>query len=94
MEEIEDLIRMQPITCAIRSCPSLHNHRSKDIYMGPTEEKKAKKVETGIRSGHALLIVGFGEENGEKYYLVQITWGKSWGYKEFAKIKRSLISYY
>ncbi|XP_027767527.1 cysteine protease-like [Solanum pennellii] len=62
---------------------------NKEIYMGPTEEE-TRIATSGDENKkavlHALIIVGYGEVNGEAFYLVQ----NSWGYKGFAKIKQSL----
>lgn len=61
--------------------------------MGPTEEE-IRMATSGDENKkavlHALIIVGYGEVNGEAFYLVQNSWGKKWGYKSFAKIKQSL----
>lgn len=47
----------------------------------------------GERPGrHAMLIVGYGKEGEEEYYLVKNNWGETWGYKGYAKVKRSLVS--
>jgi hypothetical protein len=37
---------------------------------------------------HALLIIGFGSDNGMDYWLVQNSWGTGWGQGGFAKIAR------
>lgn len=54
--------------------------------------------ESGIYSGcnqvnpdinHAVTLVGYGEENGQKYWLVRNSWSASWGEAGYIKIARS-----
>lgn len=39
-------------------------------------------------TGHAVVIMGWGEENGIPYWIVRNSWGNNWGDKGYFKIIR------
>ncbi|KAI8526913.1 hypothetical protein RHMOL_Rhmol12G0035500 [Rhododendron molle] len=62
--------------------------KKKGVYKGPTNARDAK---THDQSSHAVLVVGYGVENGVEYYTIKNSWWVDWGDGGYGKIKRSLF---
>ncbi|KAL0210987.1 hypothetical protein P9112_009285 [Eukaryota sp. TZLM1-RC] len=43
-----------------------------------------------LQGGHAVKMIGWGVENGEKYWLVANSWGTSWGEQGHFRIRRGV----
>eukprot|EP00746_Dinoflagellata_sp_MGD_P084860 gnl/MRDRNA2_/MRDRNA2_33645_c0_seq1.p1 gnl/MRDRNA2_/MRDRNA2_33645_c0~~gnl/MRDRNA2_/MRDRNA2_33645_c0_seq1.p1 ORF type:complete len:647 (-),score=83.38 gnl/MRDRNA2_/MRDRNA2_33645_c0_seq1:26-1966(-) len=45
---------------------------------------------TSTSPNHAIVIAGYGTENGVAYWLIRNTWGDGWGQYGYAKMKRGV----
>ena len=57
------------------------------IPFSPTIYRNSECSEEGIN--HAVLVVGYGDDNGDEYWLVKNSYGTSWGEKGYIKIARN-----
>ncbi len=69
---IREIWRWGPVATGIRVYPDFYTFdAAKDIY-----KWNGKGPQVG---GHAIVIIGWGEENGVKYWIIRNSWGKKWG---------------
>jgi cathepsin B len=78
-----DIYSQGPISTGMEVYPSLYEYKKGDVYT-------KKKDETEPISGHAVVIVGWGETSGKKYWIVRNTWGTSWGDRGYFLIARGV----
>ncbi|KAI1902309.1 hypothetical protein AGOR_G00043440 [Albula goreensis] len=70
-----------PISVGINAMlPSFHNYRG-GLYNEPLCSSKT--------TNHAVLVVGYGTDKGQDYWLVKNSWGTGWGEKGFIRMARN-----
>jgi cathepsin F len=80
-EEIKEaLFKTGPLAVALNATPL-------QFYFGGVFHPwKATCNPKGLN--HGVLLVGYGEDNGKKYWKVKNSWGKGWGEKGYFRIFR------
>jgi cathepsin B len=73
-----DIYKNGPVTAGIKV------FRDFMSYKGGLYEPQS----TDVAGHHAIKILGWGEEDGKKYWLIANSWTKSWGMDGFAKFKK------
>jgi KDEL-tailed cysteine endopeptidase len=48
------------------------------------------QTEASSGENHAVLVIGFGERDGRKYWLIRNSYGTQWGYKGYGLIERGV----
>ena len=71
---------MQPVSVAIEADTRYFQSYSSGVLTSTS---------CGTNLDHGVLVVGYGEENGQKYWLVKNSWSATWGDKGYVKIARS-----
>lgn len=73
-------VSRQPVSVAIEADTFYFQSYSSGVL---TSDKCGTKLD------HGVLVVGYGTENGNDYWLVKNSWGTSWGDEGYVKIGRS-----
>ena len=77
---LKQAVSMQPVSVAIEA-----DTRVFQLYSGGVLTSES----CGTNLDHGVLVVGYGEEDGTKYWLVKNSWGSSWGDNGYIKIERT-----
>lgn len=77
---LKEAVSMGPVSVAIEADASVFQFYSSGVITGTT---------CGVNLDHGVLVVGYGEENSNKYWLVKNSWSDAWGDGGYVKIGRS-----
>lgn len=77
---------MGPVVTYLRVESDFYSYSS-GIY---ESELCCRAEDEDCRINHAVLVVGYGTDNGTDYWLVKNSWGPYWGDQGFFKIRRGL----
>ena len=86
---MQELIDRGPVVVSFEPTPDFIYYRS-GIFkpMEATDEQTVHGHSEWIKVDHSVLLYGWGEENGTKFWRVQNSWGKSWGENGTFRIAR------
>jgi C1A family cysteine protease len=77
---LKDAVLINPVSIAIEADTKIFQSYSSGVITSKS---------CGTNLDHGVLIVGYGVENGIKYWLVKNSWGTVWGESGYVKIERS-----
>jgi KDEL-tailed cysteine endopeptidase len=77
---LKSAVAQQPVSVAIEADTRYFQSYTGGIIDSPS---------CGTNLDHGVLIVGYGEENGNKYWLLKNSWSQTWGEEGYFKILRS-----
>jgi len=73
-------VSQQPVSIAIEADASIFQFYSSGIITSSS---------CGTNLDHGVLIVGYGEEDGQMYWLIKNSWSEAWGDAGYVKIART-----
>merc|ERR1719253_2242777 len=83
---MEELVQHGPLAVGLEPNEDFMYYAD-GIYRSSTP-KNHSKTDDWEQVDHGVLLVGYGEEDGQKYWKVQNSWGPDWGEDGFFRILR------
>ncbi|XP_067936308.1 tubulointerstitial nephritis antigen-like [Watersipora subatra] len=84
---MKEIMRNGPVQAIITVHPDFYLYES-GIYSHTREEFLLLERNHTISGTHSVKIIGYGEENGVKFWRCVNSWGQSWGERGMFRIKR------
>jgi len=81
-EMMRELVQGGPLVASFEPTNELMYYGGGIFHSVPHERAEWEKVD------HAVLLVGFGEEAGKKYWILQNSWGPEWGEDGYFRMRR------
>jgi cathepsin B len=78
---MENIYIWGPVTTAMEVYNDFYSFKTKNAIYNSNQQGD-------VISGHAIVIVGWGEENGIKYWIIRNSWGVEWGDDGYFKMIR------
>jgi C1A family cysteine protease len=74
---LQKAVNLTPVSIAIASRSSVYRFYKSGII---------NSSYCGTRVDHAVLVVGYGSSNGQRYWIIKNSWGSSWGEKGYQRV--------
>lgn len=85
---MQEIFRYGPISAGYKVFSGfLNEYDGKSIYRGPKKDSSGNLMES-LMGGHAIRVVGWGEEDGVKYWWIANSWSPAWGINGYFKMER------
>ncbi len=81
---MQEIYRWGPVSAGFKVYEQFfNNYDGKSIYMGPNSDEN-------VLGGHAIRIVGWGEENNVKFWWIANSWSNKWGMNGYFRMKKMI----